>query len=149
MKLDKTDLLLLRQLLIDGRTSYAELAGVTGLSVPGARDRVKRLESAGVLMGYEAKVSPEKLGFPVRALIYVELSCNGSDVVDSLGEINNVLACSSLAGREDLVLEVRVATTEALLHLSEKVRGIKGVLRTTTSVVLHDYFRQQKLIEER
>ena len=69
VRLDDKDWQLLELLQENARTSFIDLARKVGLSAPAATERVRRLEEAGVIRGYRADVDPEKLGFPIAAII--------------------------------------------------------------------------------
>jgi len=67
-ELDAVDRKIVRQLATDGRASYQAIADEVGLSRPAVMERVKRLEEAGYITGYGARVDRAKSGFPVTAL---------------------------------------------------------------------------------
>jgi len=146
--MDDIDRKLLKLLQQNGRAQYAELAKAVSLSVPSVRERILKLESSGIIKGYTCALDYEKIGYGVAAVILVELSGNGSDVKDELAQIPTILSCKSLAGRQDLILEVRLAETKQLLELSERLRKIPGVTKTESIIVLHEYFSQNKLIND-
>src|SRR3989449_4141413 len=70
-ELDAVDRKILRLLATDGRSSYQALADEVGLSRPAVMERVKRLEEAGYITGYGARVDRAKAGFPVTAFVAV------------------------------------------------------------------------------
>lgn len=136
--LDAVDRLLLDALLADGRAPYAELARRVGLSAPAVRDRIDRLEAAGIVTGYRAVVDPHAVGLEVTALvgIYQSDSAESEDVVRSLESIREVEDCWFVAGEEAFVVKVRVPDTDALGVLLGTLRRVPGVSRTVTTVVL-------------
>jgi DNA-binding Lrp family transcriptional regulator len=71
--LDSTHWHILRELQRDARLSYRELGRRVGLSAPGAAERVRKLEDAGVLMGYQAQLNLAKVGLPLTA--WIQLRC--------------------------------------------------------------------------
>jgi len=144
--MDSIDKKLLELLQENGRAQYAELAKEVDLSMPSVRERILKLESNGFIQGYTCILDHEKIGYGVAAIILVELSVNGSDVKDDLAKIPAILSCKSLAGRQDLILEVRVATTKDLLELSESLRKVPGITKTESIMVLHEYFNQNILL---
>lgn len=146
--MDSIDKKLLELLHENGRAQYAELAKEVGLSVPSVRERILKLEANGVIEGYTCILNYEKIGYGVAAIILVELSVNGSDVKDDLAKIPAILSCKSLAGRQDLILEVRVAKTKDLLELSEALRKVPGIVKTESIIVLHEYFNQNILLNQ-
>src|SRR2546421_4903429 len=60
---------LLHELQLNGRLSYAELGRRVGLTTPAVVERVKRMEEAGVVVGYHADIYPSKGGMPISAFI--------------------------------------------------------------------------------
>lgn len=146
--MDIIDKKLLELLQENGRAQYAELAKEVGLSMPSVRERILKLESNGFIKGYTCILDYEKIGYGVAAIILVELSVNGSDVKDDLAKIPAILSCKSLAGRQDLILEVRVARTKDLLELSESLRRVPGITKTESIIVLHEYFNQNILLNK-
>src|SRR5438034_3147057 len=80
-ELDAVDRKILRQLATDGRASYQAIADEVGLSRPAVMERVKRLEEAGYITGYGARLDRAKAGFPVTAFVAVRYANS-----DYLGE---------------------------------------------------------------
>ena len=67
--MDAIDRQLVEALRANGRSSWAELGRVVGLSGPSVQERVKRLEERGVLLGYRAVVAPDQVGLGTSALV--------------------------------------------------------------------------------
>ncbi|MFD1251163.1 Lrp/AsnC family transcriptional regulator [Nocardioides ginsengisoli] len=67
--MDDIDWSIVEILQSDGRISIRELARQISLSAPATAERVKRLEQAGVIVGYAAVVSPQAVGLGIRAII--------------------------------------------------------------------------------
>jgi len=67
--IDAIDRKLLHHLQQHGRLSFAELARRVRLTTPAVIERVRKLEDAGIILGYHAEVSAAKMGLPVLALI--------------------------------------------------------------------------------
>lgn len=63
-KIDDTDWRILAELQLDGRLSYKELGRRIHLSAPAVAERVRRLEDAGVIVGYGAQVDASHAGLP-------------------------------------------------------------------------------------
>ena len=74
MMLDALDRRILKALQVQGRMTYDELACGVALSASAALRRVKRLEEAGVITGYGARVAPEKMGLSLTAYVNVRLA---------------------------------------------------------------------------
>lgn len=136
--MDDTDLALVRALRERGRASWADLARQVGLSAPSVQERVRRLEERGVLTGFHAAVDPRSVGLGVSALVGIYSSDNAEsdDVARRLREVPEVEDCWFVAGEEEFVIFVRAADTAALEHVIGKIRRLRGVARTRTTVVL-------------
>ncbi|MGH3097489.1 MAG: Lrp/AsnC family transcriptional regulator [Streptosporangiales bacterium] len=136
--MDWIDLRLVDALRANGRESYAELGRLVGLSGPGVQDRVRRLEERGVLTGYHAAVSPDAVGLAVSALVSVYLSDSADQevVAKRLESVPEIEHCWFVAGDESFVGLARCADIDALEKTLGRMRGIKGVSRTRTTVVL-------------
>jgi Lrp/AsnC family leucine-responsive transcriptional regulator len=71
MDLDKKDRLIIKALQQNARQSLSSLGKRIGLSQPAVSERVKRLEEAGVIGGYSARIDLRALGFRLQAVIRV------------------------------------------------------------------------------
>lgn len=140
--MDALDRKLVDALRADGRASYAELARAVGLSSSAVHERVAKLESSGVIMGYRAVVAPSSIGLGVTALIGIEPGETSTDaeVIAALESMPEVESCYGVAGDEAYVVKVRVATVDQLHLFLGRLRGISGVARTRTTVVLSTWF---------
>jgi Lrp/AsnC family leucine-responsive transcriptional regulator len=135
---DSTDRALIAALRANGRATYAELARVVGLSAPAVHDRVRRLETAGIITGYHAAVAPAALGLGVSALVGI-LQSDGAEqdeLATRLADVPVVEDCWFVAGEEAFVVKVRVPDVDALETTLGVLRRIPGVARTRTTVVL-------------
>ena len=147
---DATDRALIAALRANARATYAELARLVGLSAPAVHDRVRRLESIGVITGYHAAVAPAALGLGVSALVSIHQSdlCEQNDLADRLAEVEVVEDCWFVAGDEAFVVKVRVPDVDALEHTLGVLRRIPGVARTRTTVVLSTRFEGRVRLPE-
>ena len=136
-ELDALDRQLVALLLADGRTSYADLARDTGSSTSAVHQRVKRLESRGVLKGYSVRLDAEAVGLPLTAFVSITPldPAAPDDAPERLAHLQAIEACHSVAGEESYILKVRVAGPSELEGLLQEIRSAAGV-RTRTTVVL-------------
>ena len=136
--LDDVDHVLVGALRADARSTYAQLGSLVGLSPPAARDRVAKLEQAGVITGYHAAVAPAALGLGVSALVGVHQAdgVEQDDLAARLERVPEIEDCWFVAGEEAFVLKVRVPDVDSLEHTLAVLRRIPGVARTRTTVVL-------------
>jgi Lrp/AsnC family leucine-responsive transcriptional regulator len=137
-RIDVTDRALVAALQADGRATWAELGRQVGLSAPSVQERVRRLESTGVITGYHASVDPATLGLGMVALVGIHQtdSADQDDVADQLELVPEVEDCWLVAGEETFVVKVRVADVDALERALRALRRVSGVARTRTTVVI-------------
>src|SRR6059058_5997341 len=106
--MDETDSKLIDYLTTNGRATWAELAGVLGLSAPAAADRVRRLEERGVITGYAALVNPEAVGLGLTAFVAATLErpTHRDAFLQRIQELPEVQECYHIAGEADYLLKV-------------------------------------------
>ena len=141
--IDRKILMLLQQ---DGRIAFSDIAKETGLSTSALHQRVKRLESKGVITNYVAKVSAREVGLPLTAFISLTpLDPAAPDnVAEAVAEIPEVEGCWSVAGAESYILKVRVSEPIDLEELLATIRTAANV-STRTTVVLSTTFEDRPL----
>ncbi|QNK82816.1 Lrp/AsnC family transcriptional regulator [Nakamurella sp. PAMC28650] len=140
--MDLVDRQLIDALRTDGRASYAELARLVGLSSSAVHERVGKLESAGVISAYRAIVTPSAIGVGVTALVGIAPGENGRDevIAAALEQMPEVETCYSVAGDDAFLVTLRVSSVDELHTCLGRLRGIDGVARTRTTVVLATRF---------
>lgn len=121
----------------DGRLSFTDLARDTGLSVSAVHQRVRRLQERGVIKGFRAVVDHEAAGLPLTALISIAPfdASTPDDIPDRLRGLHQIVACYSVAGEENYVLKVRVASPRELEDLLATIRSAAAVTTRTTVVL--------------
>jgi len=132
--LDAVNRRLLALLAADARTSTSELARQVGMSAPAVRERVSRLEQAGIIRGSRADIDPAALGLPVAAWVRVRPGPGQLPKVAELAEATvQVSECHRISGEDCFLLKVHVA----------RIEEIEGVLdqfllygQTTSSFVV-------------
>ncbi|MBB1258951.1 Lrp/AsnC family transcriptional regulator, partial [Streptomyces alkaliterrae] len=139
--MEQLDRQIVELLVKDGRMSYTDLGKATGLSTSAVHQRVRRLEQRGVIKGYTALIDAESVGLPMTAFISVKPFDPSApdDIADRLADIPEIEACHSVAGDENYILKVRVATPTELENLLARVRTAAGVSTRTTVVLSTPY----------
>lgn len=132
--LDDIDRNILKELQQDARTSYAELGRRVGLTTPAVIERVRKLEDAGIILGYRAEIDTAKVGLPITA--FVRMSISGVDyshIIEVAQQSNEVLECHRGTGGDSFIMKVAVASVE---HLQEIIDKLTPYGITTTAIVL-------------
>jgi Lrp/AsnC family transcriptional regulator, leucine-responsive regulatory protein len=143
---EETDRKIVSLLARNGRMSFTELARQAGLSVSAVHQRVRRLEQDGVIKGYAAMFNPEDIGLPLTAFVSVKPFDDAApdDLPLRLQHLTAIEACHSVAGEENYILKVRVASPAALEDLLSQIRTL-GRVSTRTTVVLSTPYENRPL----
>ncbi len=139
--MEETNRKIVALLARDGRMSFTELARQTGLSVSAAQQRVRRLERRGVIRGYAALIDPDDAGLPLMAFVSIKPfdPAAPDDAPARLAHLRAIEACHSVAGEENYILKVRVASPAALEDLLQEIRAAASVSTRTTIVLSTPY----------
>ena len=133
--LDSTGRQILLELETDGRLSFTELGRRVGLSLPAVAERVRKLEVAGIIVGYRAAVNQESVGLPIGAYIRIKLEREyASEAMRALmDDMPEVLECLNLTGDDCAIVRVAVSS---IPHLERIIQQLKPLGQTTTSIIL-------------
>jgi Lrp/AsnC family leucine-responsive transcriptional regulator len=144
--LDHTSRRILQLLVADGRASYQAIADEVGLSRPAVMERVKRLEEAGFIGGYHARLDRSKCGLPVTAFVairYPVAEHAGDDPkIQALVANPHVLECHHVAGDDCYVLKVAAPSLESLEGVLREIKKPGHPVSTRTTIVLSTVFEK-------
>ena len=139
MTIDATDRRILELLQGHGRITQVEIAREVGLAPSAVLERMRKLESRGVIRGYTAKVDPRAADLGMLAFVSVRTAeVAGEDRIGrQLAEAPEVLEVHHVAGDDCFLVKIRARDAE---HLGELLKArfgrIKGVRSTRTTIVL-------------
>ncbi len=138
--LDEIDRRIVDALRGDGRLSVRALAEQVHVSRAAAHARVQRLEREGVILGYQARIDPDRLGLSISALVHLRIAQQSwKDVRERIESIPEVWHATLVSGDYDLVLLVRTTDAAALRDLVlNRLQAIPGVRATQTILVLDE-----------
>jgi len=138
--MDDTDRALISQLRQDARLSVAALATRLGVSRGTVTNRLRRLEDDGVIVGYTVRLRPDAEPNEIRAWMGVLVEGNQTrEVIAHLLGEPGVAELHDTNGRWDLMAELRAQTMAELSQVLERVRLIKGIRSTETSILLASF----------
>jgi Lrp/AsnC family leucine-responsive transcriptional regulator len=141
MKIDETDKKILEILQNDGRITNAKLAATIGISPPAMLERVRRLETAGVISNYTAMLDREKIGLEVMAIVSISLAANALADLDRFRErllsLDEVLECHQVTGDDDFILKVVLESIKGYSEFAmKKLASLPGIQNFKSSFVL-------------
>jgi Lrp/AsnC family transcriptional regulator, leucine-responsive regulatory protein len=143
---DKNDWIIIKLVQSDARVSFAEVGRQTGLSAPAAAERLRRLEDAGVVLGYHARVNPDRLGLGMLA--FIEMRVNRSEYQrfeKAIHKLAWILECHHVAGRASFYLKVAVPNPAGLELL---IGHLSQFGETATSLVLSTVLDRREFYHE-
>lgn len=140
-KLDDLDLRLIEALRANARCSQEDLSRMLALSRPAVRERMRRLETAGVLLGYTILVDWESLGYPILAFVNVRTASGTCDeatriVRDLSTEAAVVEECYAITGEWCLFAKVRARTSKDLAQFLDRIKEMPRFSATSTTLSL-------------
>src|ERR1700750_1526048 len=134
--LDDVGKAIVEQLQEDGRRPYATIARAGGLSEAAVRQRVSRLQDAGVIQ-VGAVTDPLQLGFRRQAMVGVRADGDVVTLADALAEMPEVRYVVTTAGSFDVLVEAVCEDDDHLLELvGRRIRALPGVRSTETFVYM-------------
>lgn len=124
---------ILALLQADPRLSISELARRVGMSAPATRERIQRLEEAGIIRGCRLEVDPAALGYPIAAFVRVRpMPGKLPKIAELAASLPQVVECHRITGEDCFILQVRL---ESLDNLDLILDQFLAYGQTTTSIV--------------
>ena len=136
--LDRVDCAIVGALQRNGRDSFSEIGKSVGLSATSVAERVRRLEQAGVIEGYQVRLSAAKLGYPVTAFILARPKGPDARFIKIASERSEILACYRVTGEFSFIAQ---AIVRDVTHLEELLNHLeRASVHIVTLVVLSTSF---------
>lgn len=137
-KLDRIDKELLRQLQLNGRATISSLSDAVSLSMPAVSERVKRLESSGVIQKFTTLLNPSLVDKQLMALIQVgfNLQKHADKFVAFVDKEKDIKECYRITGNYEYTLKVQTSNTSTLADLLNRIKAQSGVNKTHSTIVL-------------
>lgn len=137
---DSTDQRLIALLRQDARLPVATLAAKLGVSRGTVNNRLAKLQKSGLIVGYTVRLRPDARPNEIRAWMGIEVEGNQTrEVIANLLGEPGVAALHDTNGRWDLLAELRASTMTELSQVLERIRLLKGIRGTETSIHLATY----------
>ena len=130
---DARNVELLEALLEDPRQPVTRLAATVGMSAPAVKERLNRLEDAGVIRGCRLELDPAALGWPITAYVRVRPAPGQLPKIAELARaMPQVVECHRVTGEDCFIVKVHL---DALEHLDVILDRFLQYGQTTTSIV--------------
>ncbi len=143
MELDTLNWKILRCLQQNARLSNAEIGRQVGISSPAVSERIKKMEDAGIILGYKTIVSPLDMGYQLKAIITLRAFIGKlKPFLEKVKTYNEVLNCYRITGNENIVMEVVLRNQR---HLEAFIDDLIVYGETKTQIVLSHVVRYKEI----
>ena len=131
--LDSRNVRILALLAEDPRISVSELARRVGMSAPATRERIQRMEEAGVIRGCRLEIDPAALGYPIAAFVRVRpMPGKLPKIAELAASLPQVVECHRITGEDCFIMKVRLDSLDNLDLILDRFLAYG---QTTTSIV--------------
>ena len=142
-ELDKIDRHILRLLQDEGRMSYVELGEHVGLLTTPCMERVKRLEREKFILGYGARLNPQKLQANLLVFVEISLYSKSADIFDDFRraatKLPHVLECHLVSGDFDYLIKARISEMASYRKLlGDILLRLPGVRESKSYIVMEE-----------
>jgi DNA-binding Lrp family transcriptional regulator len=132
---DDIDEKILQALKENARMTFVDIGRSVGLSEGAVRNRIQALVDSGVIRRFTVEVATS-VGVRALTMISVDPSTPTSAVSEAVGRMNVVERIYEITGEYDIAVVVSSPDIEAVNRCIEEIRGVEGVVRTNTMIVL-------------
>ncbi len=135
--LDSTGRKIIELLIQDARLSYAEIGRQVHLSTPAVIERIEKLETAGIITGYQAQINPKLLGYDVSAFVTLTTDPAYYDIVTNI--VNQTLeieSCDHVTGSASFILRIRAKSVQ---QIEVVIQQFNSIGTTDTTLILSSF----------
>ena len=137
VSLDSTDCAILALLQTEGRMGVTAIGRRVNLSQPAVSARIKRLEQAGVITGYQAVVDPARIGLNIHAVVRLRTThAHITACLEHFAQVPEIIGVQRLTGEDCFLIDIHAADARRLERVVDAVARFGPV---TTSLVLRTY----------
>lgn len=141
--MDSIDYKILQYLQKNGRISIKALAAHVSLTPPAVSERIKKMESSGIITGYRAVIDPKKLGFNIRVIINITIgSDRRKDFLDFARRNPNISKCHHVTGAFSMCIE---AIFKDMADLELMIGKIQQYGNTQTLIVMSSPIQSENI----
>ncbi|MEX0291669.1 MAG: Lrp/AsnC family transcriptional regulator [Flavobacteriaceae bacterium] len=146
MKLDKLNWLILEELQSNARAPLTEVSKKVGLSSPSVAERIQKLEDAGIIKGYGARLDMEALGYPLGVYISIKIRFGKVESFEEyIKTVPEIYECHKLTGHDCMLMKGYVKNPK---HLEDLNNRLTSYGELTTSLILSSIVETKAYTEE-
>jgi len=134
--MDSVDHALIGLLRANARETVLSLAHQLGVSRGTVQNRLRKLERAGVILGYTVRLRDAPSAHRIRALMLIAVEGDGDELIPLIRAEPGVRVLHTTNGRWDLIAELETDTLADFDQVLRRIRTIPGVANSETSLLL-------------
>ncbi|MCQ2561395.1 MAG: Lrp/AsnC family transcriptional regulator [Clostridia bacterium] len=138
MTLDIIDVKILESLQQNARISISELSKQVNLSLSAVSERLKKMESSGIIEQYTAVLNPSAMENELS--VFMMISMEDPSHTDEFNKLTQdsgeILECHYITGEYDYILKITTKNTTSLEKLMNKIKSLDCIKHTQTNVIL-------------
>lgn len=148
-QLDEIDKKIINMLMENAKTSLASISREVGISTTAVHQRVKKLESSGVVQNDMSLLNPRKIGYKVISFvgIYLDQPSSYSEAISFFEAVDEIVEAHYITGNYTAFIKILARDNDHLMEVLGKVQGTKGVVRTETFISLRQGINRQLKID--
>ena len=146
VKIDGIDKIIIKRLVENARTPILSIAKDARISGAAIHQRLRKLESSGLIIGSKMILNPKVLGYTTTAFVgvFLDAASKYKSAINRLKEIPEVVESHYTTGNYAIFIKVRCKNNEDLMQLlNNNIQSIKGVARTETFISLDQQIDRQ------
>lgn len=146
VRLDQTDIKILKELQSDSRLSARELSKRVNLSPPSVTERIRKLEDAGVIQGYTVQIDYAALGFDIECMIQIDIKNTHFEQFKAfVYDHPRVNFCYRIAGHSCILVKLQV---KAISEVEAFVDEVSSMEATTSTYIIFSEVPVSKGVEK-
>ncbi len=146
--MDQTDLRILELLKKNARYNASAIGERINMSVSAVIERIRKMESLGIIKQYTVLLDNKKLGKDVMVFLSVRLDHpkHNASFIERIKEITDAVECHNVTGDFDFLLKVVTGSTQELDQIIIQIKNLPEVDYTRTQLVLSTYKNETAII---
>lgn len=146
--MDSIDLKILQCLKANAREKASAIGEEIKLSVSAVTERIKRMESAGIIRQYTLIIDQKKIGNDVSAIMEVAMEHPryGDAFLEMVSGVQSIISCFCVTGDFDYILQIVTDSTDGLEEIYRRIRSFDGVANTKTHLILKKFKNEHTIV---
>jgi Lrp/AsnC family transcriptional regulator for asnA, asnC and gidA len=135
--MDKTDYLILSELLLDAQVSFLQIAQKLKISSYTVKSRYDKMVTAGVIHGSIINIDLSKLGYQGKVFLFITNSSNQPKkvTIEALKKIRNIMVVSEIVGPFDIIAIAPIIDYVSIKNLVSQVKNIPSVQHVNVAYI--------------